>query len=505
MARPHSRARRSRYSYTSRLSRSLPAVLVVVFLLGMIFGASVVVARTLNFLHAVTGRGPASVINIVQNAVAPPPGSIAYKLQNNQPVNILVLGIGGAENDAPTLSDTIMVITIDPQSKRVVETSVPRDLWVRFDAWTDGRSYANKINVANEIGSDDSYSIYPCCKKPDFTGRDGGGHFAESVVGNVTGIKFDRYVTVDFKAFRDTVDALGGVDITLDTPLDDCHYPDYHDGYINHGVPPGHPCPPGSGIHFPAGPQHVDGEKALELARSRDASEPEQATDFARAKRQQTIVQAIRKKALSVNAIAKLPDLMNAVQKNVRTDMDVNDIQALYDWGSKVSDSAFVKVALTNTDLLRDFYEQAGSCGDPSAYVLCPEDPTYRYIRFYVARELIDPQVVGEQAPIQFLNATTASSDIDARVTNSLRPFGFHLADPLTSRLRAGAQTRIIDYSNGQYPLTASWLSNYLGAPVETADTVNGQPAILLKGQSTQGLVVVLGHDFGLRFYGLQP
>jgi polyisoprenyl-teichoic acid--peptidoglycan teichoic acid transferase len=474
---------------------------VVVFLLGVMFGASVVVVRTLSFLHAVTGRGPASVVNIVQNAVAPPPGSLAYKLQNNQPINILVLGVGGAENDAPNLSDTIMAVTIDPQSQRVVETSIPRDLWVSMSAWTDGRRYSNKINVANEIGADDGNSLFPCCKKPEYSGRDGGGHLAEAVVGDVTGIKFDRYVTIDFKAFRDMVDALGGVDITLDTPLDDCHYPDYHNGYVNHGVPPGYACPPGSGIHFPAGAQHVDGEHALELARSRDASEPEQATDFARAKRQQTIIQSIRKKALSVNAISKLPDLLDAVQSNVRTDMDANDIQSLYAWGSKLPDTSFVKVALTNADLLDDFYKESGSCGDPSAYLLCAEDPTYRYIRFYLARDLVDRQVVGEQAPVQMVNATTASSDIDARVTNSLRPFGFALSDPPAARLRATDHTRIYDYTGGAYPLTASWLSTYFGAPVEAPDS----SAPLLRGQITNGLVVVLGHDFGLRFYGEQP
>ncbi len=477
---------------------------VVVFLVGMLFGASVVVVRTVSFFHALTGQGPTDVVKIVQNAVEPPPGSVAYKLKHNQPVNILVMGIGGQENDAPYLSDTMMIVSIDPQSKRVVEASVPRDLWVKIDAWTDGRSYANKINVANEIGSDDSYSIFPCCKKPQYTGRDGGGHLAEDTVMKVTGVQFDRYVTVDFKAFRDTVDALGGVDVHLDGPLDDCHYPDYHNGYLNHGVPPGYRCPPGSGIHFPAGDLHVNGEQALELARSRDASEPDQATDFARAKRQQMIVQAIKKKATSINAIDRLPQLMDAVQKNVKTDLDVNDIRALYDWGGKLPDSAFVKIALTNADLLEDFYARAGGCGDPSAYVLCPEDPTYRYIQFYLAHDLVDPRVISEQAPVQILNATRSSDDIDGRVTNSLRPFGFKLDQPLPGRLRAADHTVIYDYSNGRYPLTTSWLSTYFGAPVEAPpQSASGQNVGLLAGQDTTGLVVVLGHDFGLRFYGL--
>jgi hypothetical protein len=76
--------------------------------------------------------------------------------------------------------------------------------------------------------------------------------------------------------------------------------------------------------------------------------------------------------------------------------------------------------------------------------------------------------------------------------------------DPVPGRLRTAEHTRIIDYSNGQYPQTASWLSTYFQAPVEAPDATSGS-GVLLRGQITNGLVVVLGHDFGLRFYGLQP
>src|SRR5262245_64164753 len=100
----------------------------------------------------------------------------------------------------------------------------------------------------------------------------------------------------------------------MDGPLDDCHYPDYHNGYVNHGVPPGWRCPAGAGIHFQAGDYTVDGEQALQLARSRDAVEPEQNSDFGRAKRQQMIVAAIKKKAVSVSGLTRAPQLMNALQ-----------------------------------------------------------------------------------------------------------------------------------------------------------------------------------------------
>src|SRR5260370_30320865 len=90
-----------------------------------------------------------------------------------------------------------------------------------------------------------------------------------------------RYIAIDFVAFRDMVDALGGVDVCLTTNLDDIYYPDYSNGY--------HP------IHFKAGCQHLTGEQALEIARSRHAEQPEQASDFGRARRQQDIMEAIKK------------------------------------------------------------------------------------------------------------------------------------------------------------------------------------------------------------------
>ena len=503
MSRARPRARRSRYSYTTRLSRSV-SVIAAVFLLGVLFGASIVVVRTVNFVHTLTGQGPTDVVKIVQQAIQPPPGSVAYKLQNNQPVNILILGVGGQENDAPYLSDTLMAVTLDPSTKRVVQTSVPRDLWVKIDAWTDGRTYSNKINTANEVGEWKDGQLFPCCKKPEYQGRDGGGHLAENVVENVTGIHFDRYITVDFVAFRDAVDALQGVDIHLDSPLDDCHYPDYHNGYINHGVPPGYLCPAGSGIHFAAGDLHVNGEQALEIARSRDASEPEQATDFARAKRQQVIVNAIRKKAVSVNAILNLDSLMNAIQNNVKTDLTVNDIQTLYNWGGKLPDSAFVKIALTNTDLLQEHFG-GGGCGDPTAYVLCPIDPSYGYIHDYLAHDLVDPAAVQEHAHLQFLNATRGSDDIDDRTVNSLRPFGFNLAGTLPLNLRLQDHTVILDYTSGAFPATSTWLSTYFQAPVQPVQpaSASGSFQPVAPGAITDGFVVELGQDFHNRFYGL--
>src|SRR5205807_4404756 len=183
----------------SRLLRRLPIVLVVVLLLGVVAAGGYAVVRTGRFLHKVTNLN--NPVTVIQNEVEPPAGSIAWKLKHGQQVNLLLLGYGGSENDAPWLTDTIMAVSIDPSSRRVLEVSVPRDLYVGIDAWQDGRPYDEKINAAFEVGMDPS-SFAPGPLKPQFQGKDGAGHLAEATISRLTRLTVDRYLADDFKAFR---------------------------------------------------------------------------------------------------------------------------------------------------------------------------------------------------------------------------------------------------------------------------------------------------------------
>jgi len=179
--------------------------LVGAFLLvAIVVTATVAYRRIDDFLSDTTGKH-ISLGDVVQ-AVEPDPGSIAWKLEHGQQVSILLLGMGGYENDAPFLTDSIMAVTIDPNSHRVMLASIPRDLVVKMNLQSNPNSiWTNKINAAYEV----SYVGIICCIAPQYQGRDGGGHAAEHEVGKVTGLTFDRYIAVDFVAFRDMVNALG--------------------------------------------------------------------------------------------------------------------------------------------------------------------------------------------------------------------------------------------------------------------------------------------------------
>ncbi|HEV2140874.1 MAG TPA: LCP family protein [Candidatus Dormibacteraeota bacterium] len=482
MSRPRpKRARRSRYSVSYRLTRSFPAAIVAALLLVVIVGATLTYKRLDDFVTATTGHHINPIGEVVQ-AVAPQPGTIAYKLQHGQQVNVLLLGMGGYENDAPFLTDSIMAVSIDPTSNRVMMASIPRDLVVHMNLQSNpSRIWTQKINAAYEV----PYTSIICCVASQYTGPNGGGLAAEHEVSKVTGLTFDHYIAIDFVAFRDMVNALGGVDVCLSTNLDDLEYPNYNNGYMP--------------IHFKAGCQHLNGEQALEIARSRHALQPEQSSDFGRARRQQDIMEAIKKKATTVNGFAKAPALLSALQKNIHTDMSLTDMKAIYDWGKNLPDSSIVRVALTAPSgaaqgNLLDSYD----CGlGPYTSQLCADDQSYTMIHKYLASVLIDPKTLAEKAPVQFVNGSNNFPGLDQRVTTMFDPTGLALNDPVGHR--PTPQTQILDYSGGKFPLTAKYLQDFFGAPVVNATPANPAPAA---GQQTYGLVVVIGHDFALHWLG---
>lgn len=448
-------------------------------LVAIVVTATVAYRRIDDFLNATTGKG--LTLGEVVQAVEPDPGSIAYKLEHGQQVSILLLGMGGYENDAPFLTDSIMAVTIDPTSHRVMLASIPRDLVVHMNLQSNaGSIWTNKINAAYEV----PYTGIICCVAQQYQGRDGGGHAAEHEVGKVTGLTFDRYIAIDFVAFRDMVNALGGVDVCLTSSLTDYSYPNYHNGFMP--------------IHFNAGCQHLNGEQALEVARSRHAVEPQQASDFGRSRRQQDIMEAIKKKATTVNGFAKAPALLDALQKNIKTDMSLPDMKAIYDWGKNLPDSSIIRVALTApSSAAAGNFLYGGDCGmGPGASQLCPEDPSYRMIHQYISSVFLDQSMLAERAPVQFANGSYTYSDLADRVTTMLDPLGLQLGNPILHG--NSAKTVILDYSGGQFPKTTQWLATYFGGTVVTATPGSPAPA---RGQQTFGIVVVLGHDFGQRWF----
>jgi len=212
-------------------------------------------------------------------------------------VNVLLLGIDRRNGTGWAYrTDTIMVVTMDPDSRAAGMLSIPRDLQIAIPGHGEDR-----INTANVYGSQQN-------------DPDGGPDLLKATIAANFGIPIDGYFMVDFLTFEKIVDALGGIDVNVPRPLHDTRYPD---------PKPGDPYAFRT-VHFDPGWQHMTGKRALVYARSRMST-----TDFDRAERQQLILLAIRKKALSLSAIPRWPLLAETVLEGVKTDMDLADLFAL--------------------------------------------------------------------------------------------------------------------------------------------------------------------------------
>lgn len=277
--------------------------------------------------------------------------------------DILIMGYGGEGHQGEYLTDTLMIAHIDISKQKVKLISVPRDTWVRIPTTTQ-LDYYTKINAVYQWGLNERAFPYADI---DIKGEQGAINLLRSVLYEMTGIVIDNFVAVDFEGFEKTIDTLGGIEVEVETTFDDYLYPiagrenDTCDeeatpilededlatregqivekgGEIVFTVTPSplptqgiatesadtqrpyiaYPCRY-EHLHFDAGVTQMDGETALKFARSRKSEQD--GGDFNRAARQQQVIDAVRKKVLTVGVIPKLLPLMDELDEHIRTDI----------------------------------------------------------------------------------------------------------------------------------------------------------------------------------------
>lgn len=276
--------------------------------------------------------------------------------------NVLLLGSdkrteGKIESE---LTDTILVASIGRVDKDVVLISLPRDLWVQSP-----KEYYEKINA-----------IYAY----------GGAEEIKEVVQDVLGIPIHYHAVITFDLFSETVDILGGIEVTVDKDFTDNYYP--IEGKENAPESERYET-----VEFKAGKQTMDGNTALKFARSRKGNNDE-GTDFARSKRQQKVIMAIKDKALSVQTLinpVKLKDLYDSYSKNVDTDIDFGVVQNFYLLSQQIEFDRVVAVVLDDRSLANEgglLYAPEDKSLYGERYVLVPQTGDYSQIHAYVQRYL---------------------------------------------------------------------------------------------------------------------
>jgi LCP family protein required for cell wall assembly len=486
------RRRRSTYEAVPHWLTPKRVVLIVVLLIVSIVG--IYAARVVLSLSHIFNQSPASVIRTIL------PGghddsAIGRQLAAGKRLNIALYGYGGVGHDGPFLTDSIMVVSVQPrgagQKPQIAEVSIPRDWWVPIDLG-NGRNAISRINEAYSSGQ-----IGAPFKSPVYNGDHGGGRMADATLERMLGVHIDYFVGVDFNAFTSAVDAVGGVDITVQHTFTDTKYPRGECGGD-------HPDCAYMTIHFDAGPQHMDGARALIYARSRESSDPQEGSNFARNKRQQLVLTAVKQKVLSIGGLRNLPDLLSSLGDHVITDMGLDDALSLYDAVKDVDPAAIAHISIDDNNFI---YE----CGYPvhcDAAVEYPYDRTFESVHHFVQSALVDPPILAEKVPITVIDAGGRKNTASLRWTQLLGMLGFLASDGHTAK--TSATTHVIDASGGKGTKTAAWLASYFGvtveAPTATATTTAGRSTATATAPPTpQGITLILGQDEERTFNNPSP
>lgn len=276
--------------------------------------------------------------------------------------NILILGSDKRNVGEITsvLTDTLLVASISNVDGEVTLISLPRDLWVSLPNPNSGYSKINAVYAT------------------------GGVKDTTKVVENVLGIPLHYYAVIDFNIFRQVIDIMGGVLVTVDNSFTDYYYPveGKEDAPLSERY---------ETVHFDQGTQVMNGDTALKFVRSRKGDNNE-GTDFARSARQQKVIMAVKDKALTLDTIinpTKLKELYDTYKDNVETNIGFTEIQNFYLLSQQIDFNKIKSIVLDD----RSAADQGGLLYAPEdtslyggAYVLLPKAGNFSQLHAYVQK-----------------------------------------------------------------------------------------------------------------------
>lgn len=238
-------------------------------------------ARVSVYLSKEAGPGALQADDLSVRSIVPPAiiGQSTEGPADDGTITLLFMGVDarpGEEIDINVRPDSLMVVHLDPEAKTCRALSIPRDTRTEVEGYG-----LTKVNHALAVGGID---------------------FQVQTVEAMLGVAIDHYVLIDFNGFEDLVDAVGG--ITIDVP----------EAFTTSG-----------GVQFEAGPQTMDGERALAYARDRSGPEG----DFGRIERQQQIIRALVARSIGLDLLTSIGELLPAVEQNVRTDLAVTEMVSI--------------------------------------------------------------------------------------------------------------------------------------------------------------------------------
>jgi len=230
-------------------------------------------------------------------------------------ITILVTGIDKTAERSHSLTDTMLIVSVEPETGDVAMVSFPRDI-AEFPLYSGG-TYDGKIN-----------SLYSYALRHPEEFPDGGMPTLARELGFLLGIPVHYYAAVDIDGFKKMIDVVGGVTVTLDRALSDPRY-NWLDGTF--------------GLYIPKGTQTLDGRTALAFVRSRYGAGD---NDFTRAARQQILLLALRRKLTDPAMIPKIPAILDVAGDTIRTNFPPERIDEMLALAQSIDDATVQRVVL---------------------------------------------------------------------------------------------------------------------------------------------------------------
>lgn len=397
--------------------------------------------------------------------------SAPLKQDSNGRSNILIFGTAeddeGGEHGGANLTDSLMVLSVDQTRKDAYMISLPRDLWVEY-AETCTVGDQGKLNAAYFCASDDGVN------------EEAGAKALQTKIGEITGLDLQYNVHLNFTAVVEAVNAVGGVDIKvesedprgiLDRNFDwKCNYQCYYVNYKNGEV------------------AHMDGDHALAFSRARNANGGYGLPNgnFDREKNQQKVIVALREKAVSAGTMTNLgavTGLMDALGNNLRTNFDAKEIRTLMTLGNDINTDQIRSISLVDEDVA---LVTTGNVGGQSVVRPIAGLFNYRDIKAHIREQLSSDPVTKEKAGIDVLNGSSTAG-VAQRQADKLNEQGFIIND--VGNAPEGQYDKVTIYQIGTgNPATAAKLKEVYGVEVRAT-----APPFQVIGDAK--FVVVFGTD----------
>ncbi len=359
-------------------------------------------------------------------------------------INILLLGMGGQGHEGGLLTDTIILASIIPETKGVSLLSIPRDLIIPIEGY--GWRKINHVNAFAEMEEVNS-----------------GGIALSQALSRVLDMPIDYYIRADFAGFEQLIDDLGGIEIEVENLIDDHRYPilgeeenENYESRFNY-------------FYLEPGTYKMDGGLALKYARSRHSTGIE-GSDFARSRRQQKILQAVKEKIMNKNILLKplmITNVLSALKDNIDTNLKTWEIAKFWSIIKEVDSEQVITKTLDNSlsGLLIDSITADG------AYVLEPRTGDFREIQYFAKNimENAPPQqrsaVSEENVKLEIQNGTWVNG-LGQSTAIDLDKFGFDIVRITNATRQNYEKSVIFDLTYGEKIQSLEILKERTGAKV---------------------------------------